>query len=375
MLRLIIIRNIGRKPRKRNEKGNKDMDRFFNRAKAVMVAASALVAIMTGSLGTFTPSAAAAEVNIYSSRHYDADRQLYTRFTAETGIKINLLQGKSNALVERLKREGKNSPADLLITVDAGNLGRAQAAGLFQAVGSKALEASIPARFRESGGHWFGLTMRARVIMYHKDRVKPSELSTYEALGDGKWKGRILIRSSNNIYNQSMVASLIAANGFDNTEAWAKRLVANMARKPRGGDRDQIRAVGAGEGDIAIANTYYLGRLVASSAAKDRKLTAKIGVFFPNQEGRGTHVNVSGAGVTKYAKNKANAIKLLEFLVAPEAQKVFAEANFEYPVNPKAAQSTIVGSWGTFKADGLNVAVLSQHNAEAVRLMDRAGWR
>jgi iron(III) transport system substrate-binding protein len=351
------------------------MNGFFSRAKAVVLAASALVAIMAGSLGIFTPSAAAAEVNIYSSRHYDADRQLLARFTAATGIKTNLLQGKSNALVERLKREGGNSPADLLITVDAGNLGRAQAAGLFQPVRSKLLETAIPARFRESGGHWFGLTMRARVIMYHKDRVKPSELSTYEALSGAKWKGRILIRSSNNIYNQSMVASLISANGFDNTEAWARRLVANMARRPRGGDRDQIRAVGAGEGDIAIANTYYLGRLVASRAAKDRELTAKIGVFFPNQKGRGTHVNVSGAGVTKYARNKANAIKLLEFLVAPDAQKVFAEANFEYPVNPKAAQSAIVGSWGTFKADGLNVAVLSQHNAEAVRLMDRAGWR
>ena len=335
----------------------------------------ALVAVMTGAGGALTPSAGAAEVNIYSSRHYDADRQLYALFTAETGIKINLLQGKSNALVERLKREGKYSPADLLITVDAGNLGRAQAAGLFQAVRSKVLEAAIPARFRESGGHWFGLTMRARVIMYHKDRVKPSELSTYEALADTKWKGRILVRSSNNIYNQSLVASLIAANGFDKTEAWARRLVANMARRPRGGDRDQIRAVGAGEGDIALANTYYLGRLLASHSAKDRELAAKIGVFFPNQKGRGMHVNVSGAGVTKYARNKAGAIKLLEFLVGPQAQKVFAEANFEYPVNPKAARSAIVGSWGTFKADSLNVAVLSKHNAEAVRLMDRAGWR
>ena len=335
----------------------------------------ALVAVMAGWTGVFTPSASAADVNIYSSRHYDVDQTLYDKFTAETGIKINLLQGKSNALVERLKREGPNSPADILITVDAGNLGRAQAAGLFQPVRSKVLEAAIPARFRESGGHWFGLTMRARVIMYHNDRVKPSELSTYEALADSKWKGRILIRSSNNIYNQSLVASLIAANGFDKTEAWARRLVANMARRPKGGDRDQIRAVGAGEGDIAIANTYYLGRLVASKKPRDRKLTAKIGVFFPNQKGRGTHVNISGGGVTKYARNKAGAIKLLEFLVTPEAQKVYAEANYEYPVNPKAGQSPIVASWGTFKADSLNVAVLSQHNGEAVRLMDRAGWR
>ena len=345
------------------------MSRFLTPATLALYLIAAVLASAT------TPSAAGGEVNIYSSRHYDADQRLYALFTAETGIKINLLQGKSNALVERLKREGRNSPADLLITVDAGNLGRAQAAGLFQAVRSKLLEAAIPARYRESGGHWFGLTMRARVIMYHKGRVKPSELSTYEALGAAKWKGRILVRSSNNIYNQSLVASLIAANGVKQTEDWARRLVGNMARRPKGGDRDQIRAIAAGEGDIAIANTYYLGRLLASSSAKDRKLAAKIGVFFPNQKGRGTHVNVSGAGVTKYAKNKASAIKLLEFLVGPEAQKVFAEANYEYPVNPKAARSPIVGSWGTFKADSLNVAELSKRNAQAVRLMDRAGWR
>ncbi|MEE8227780.1 MAG: extracellular solute-binding protein, partial [Kiloniellales bacterium] len=235
--------------------------------------------------------------------------------------------------------------------------------------------AAIPASFRESGGHWFGLTMRARVIMYHKDRVKPSELSTYEALSHPKWKGRILIRSSNNIYNQSLVASLLAANGVEATEAWARGVVANMARKPKGGDRDQIRAVGAGEGDIAIANTYYLGRLVASKRPRDRKLTAKIGVFFPNQEGRGAHVNISGAGVTRYARNKANAVRLLEFLVSPEAQKVFAEADYEYPVRSGVAQSAIVSAWGRFKADSLNVGKLSQLNGEAVRLMDRAGWR
>ncbi len=323
----------------------------------------------------FASASFAAEVNLYSSRHYDSDQKLYGEFTAQTAIKVNVVQAKANALLERLKREGRNSPADLLITVDAGNLGRAQAAGLLQPVASKVLEAAIPASFRESGGHWFGLTMRARVIMYHKDRVKPSELSTYEALSHPKWKGRILIRSSNNIYNQSLVASLLAANGVEATEAWARGVVANMARKPKGGDRDQIRAVGAGEGDIAIANTYYLGRLVASKRPRDRKLTAKIGVFFPNQEGRGAHVNISGAGVTRYARNKANAVRLLEFLVSPEAQKVFAEADYEYPVRSGVAQSAIVSAWGRFKADSLNVGKLSQLNGEAVRLMDRAGWR
>ena len=323
----------------------------------------------------FASASFAAEVNLYSSRHYDSDQKLYGEFTAQTAIKVNVVQAKANALLERLKREGRNSPADLLITVDAGNLGRAQAAGLLQPVASKVLEAAIPASFRESGGHWFGLTMRARVIMYHKDRVKPSELSTYEALADPRWKGRILIRSSNNIYNQSLVASLLATNGVEANEAWARGVVANMARKPKGGDRDQIRAVGAGEGDIAIANTYYLGRLVASKRPRDRKLTAKIGVFFPNQEGRGAHVNISGAGVTRYARNKANAVRLLEFLVSPEAQKVFAEADYEYPVRSGVAQSAIVDAWGRFKADSLNVGKLSEFNGEAVRLMDRAGWR
>ncbi|MDX1485273.1 MAG: Fe(3+) ABC transporter substrate-binding protein [Alphaproteobacteria bacterium] len=318
---------------------------------------------------------AAGEVNVYSSRHYKADRDLYAAFTSATGIKVNVVQGKANALFERLKREGRNSPADLLITVDAGNLARAQAAGLFQPTHSKFIESAVPAAFREPNGHWVGLTMRARVIMYHKDRVQPSELSTYESLSDPKWKGRILIRSSNNIYNQSLVASLIAAHGPEKTLAWAKGLVSNMARKPKGGDRDQIRAVGAGEGDIAISNTYYLGRLAASRTAKDQALVKKIGVFFPNQAGRGTHVNISGAGVTRYARNKAAAIKLLEFLVRKDSQIAFSKANFEYPVRPDVPRSGVVASWGEFKSDKINVSELGQRNAEAVRIMDRAGWR
>ncbi len=342
--------------------------------KALLTATLALC-LLTVVFAAGTAPAGAAEVNLYSSRHYDVDHKLYGKFTVETGIEVNVVPAKAGALLERLKREGRNSPADLLITVDAGNLGRAQAAGLLQPVESKVLETAIPASLRESGGHWFGLTMRARVIMYHKDRVKPSDLSTYEALSDPKWKGRVLVRSSNNIYNQSLVASLLAVNGVAATEAWARDVVANMARKPKGGDRDQIRAVGAGEGDIAIANTYYLGRLVASKRPRDRKLAAKIGVFFPNQEGRGAHVNISGAGVTRYARNKANAVRLLEFLVSPEAQKVYAEASYEYPVRLGVARSAIVDAWGPFKADNLNVGKLSEFNGEAVRLMDRAGWR
>lgn len=339
-----------------------------------LLAWTAAVMFSAGPL-SMAPARAAGEVNVYSSRHYKADRDLYKRFRAKTGIKVNVVQGKANALFERLKREGRNSPADILITVDAGNLARAQAAKLFQPVRSALIDAAVPTAYREPAGHWVGLTMRARVIMYHKDRIKPSQLSTYESLADPRWKGRILIRSSNNIYNQSLVASLIAANGAGQTLAWAKALVANMARRPKGGDRDQIRAVGAGEGDIAISNTYYLGRLTASKKAKDKALVKKIGVFFPNQAGRGAHVNISGAGVTRYARNKAEALKLLEFLVQKDSQVLFSKANFEYPVRPDVPISKTIANWGEFRADKINVSELGKRNADAVRLMDQAGWR
>lgn len=341
--------------------------------KRPLLAAAALIVASAGAITG--PAQAAGEVNVYTSRHYDVDAELYKAFEAKTGINVNVVQGKANALFERLKREGRNSPADILMTVDAGNLGRAQAAGLFQPVKSDVIDAAIPEAYREPSGLWVGLTMRARVIMYHKDRVQPSELSTYEALADPKWKGKILIRSSNNIYNQSLVASMIAANGPDKTLAWAKKLVANMARKPKGGDRDQIRAVGAGEGDIAVANTYYLGRLTASKDAKDQALVKKIGVFFPNQSGRGAHVNISGAGLTRYARNKDAAVKLLEFLVQKDAQSKYSQANFEYPARPDVPMPKIVASWGEFKADPINVSVIGKLNGDAVKLMDRAGWR
>lgn len=319
--------------------------------------------------------AEAQEVNVYSSRHYAADKEIFRAFEKQTGIRVNVIEGNVNALFERLRREGRNSPADVLITVDAGNLGRAQAAGLFQPMESEVVTSAVPAHLREADGLWTGLTMRARVIMYHTDRVKPSQLSTYLALADDKWRGKVLIRSSNNIYNQSLVASMLAAHGPDKTLEWAKGLVANFARKPKGGDRDQIRAVGAGEGDLAVANTYYLGWLSASEESKDKELVSKIGVFFPNQDGRGTHVNISGAGLTRHARNKENGVKLIEFLLSKESQKAFADANFEYPVRTDVEPHRIIASWGKFKADTLNVTVIGANNAEAVRLMDRAGWR
>src|SRR5690554_5628905 len=278
-----------------------------------------------------------AVVNVYSHRHYEADQQLFARFTEETGIRVNVVTASADELITRLENEGKNSPADVLITVDAGRLHRAKEKGLLQPVRSEVLETSVPSSYRDPEGYWFGLTRRARVFIYDPARVKPGELSTYEGLADPKWKGRILARSSGNVYNQSLLASLIASTGEEAAERWARGVAANLARPPAGGDTDQIKAVAAGVGDVAIANTYYFGRLLASSDAEERRLAERLAIFFPNQDGRGAHVNVSGAGVTASSKNVANAIRLLEFLASEEAQRIFSEANLEYPVNPRVA--------------------------------------
>lgn len=323
---------------------------------------------------------AAGEVNVYSSRHYDTDQTLYKAFEEKTGIKVNLIEGKDDELIERLKAEGRNSPADVVIAVDAGRLWRAQEAGVLQPVESAYLTQAIPANLREPAGHWFGLSTRARVIIYNKDRVKPADLSTYEDLADPKWKGRLLTRSSTNIYSQSLTGSVLAALGPDQTETWARGIAANLARPPQGGDTDQIRAVAAGEGDIAISNTYYLGRLMNSTKPEDKEVAAKVGVFFPNQSGegaagRGTHVNLSGAGVAANAPNKANAVKFIEFMAGPEAQKIFADGNFEYPVVAGVAPHPTVAAWGEFKTDSLNAAVFGKNNADALKIMDRAGWK
>ena len=326
------------------------------------------------------PAALAAEVNVYSSRHYASDQPLFDRFTAETGIKVRLIQGKAEELMQRLKLEGANSPADLFITVDAGNLWRAEEDGLLQPIRSAALEAAVPANLRHPDGKWFGLSRRSRVIVYARDRVKPAELSTYEDLADPKWKGRLLIRSSSNVYNQSLVASMIAADGVEATEAWARGLVANMARPPQGGDTDLIKAVAAGAGDVTLVNTYYLARMLESTDPVEKKAAEAVAVFFPNQGGkgaaaRGAHVNISGAGVATHAPNRAEALKLLEFLVGPEAQKAFATAAYEYPIVESVPASATIAGFGSFHGDTMNIALLGKNNPEAVRLMDRAGWR
>jgi iron(III) transport system substrate-binding protein len=314
------------------------------------------------------------EVNIYSARHYPADEQLFARFTEETGIAVNQIKGTGSELMERIKLEGEQSPADLFVTVDAGNLWRAQDQGIYQPVSSPELEKHIPANLREPSGLWFSFAKRARVFVYDTAKVKPEDLSTYEDLAGEKWQKRVLIRSSNNIYNQSLVASLIHNDGVEKAQAWCNGIVANMARTPKGGDIDQINALVAGEGDIAVSNTYYFARMLSGDddALKAKLATCK--VFFPNQGDRGTHVNVSGAGVAKYAPNKDNAIKFLEFMISPEAQAIFAGANFEYPVRDGAEQAAVIASWGGFKEDEINVVELGRNNAQAVMLMDRAGW-
>ena len=321
-----------------------------------------------------TISTLEAEINVYSHRHYDSDKILFKQFTKETGIKINIIKGSADQLIQRLISEGNNSPADVLLTVDAGRLERARAAGVLQPVKSNILLKNIPSAMRDHEGYWYGLTVRARVIVYAKDRVNPSELSTYEDLADKKWKGRIVVRSSSNIYNQSLLASIIVANGSKNALSWAKAVRKNMARTPRGSDRDQARAVSSGIADIAIMNTYYLGILANSSERADREVAKKLAVFFPNQNDRGAHINVSGGGVTRSSKNKEEAIKFLEFLSNSKSQETFGKVNYEYPVKIEMNKSNLLKSWGSFKVDDVSLSVLGAKNSEAVKLFDRAGW-
>ncbi len=320
-------------------------------------------------------SQATEEVNLYSARIEALIKPMLDRFTDQTGIEVNLVTGDADELLSRLQNEGRNSPADLLVTTDAGRLYRAQAADLVQPIESKVLSQRIPANYRDPQGHWFGLSLRARPIMYVKGEIDPDELSTYEDLADPRWHQQVCIRSSGNIYNQSLVASMIAANGLDATEEWAKALVSNFAKPPRGGDRDQIKAAAAGQCKLAIANTYYLAGMLNSDDLAEQEAAAKIGVFWPNQNDRGSHVNISGAAVTKAAKNRDNAVKLIEFLSSDEAQQWYAEVNGEYPVVKGIASSTLLQQWGEFKADPLNMAILGENNREALKLMDRAGWQ
>ena len=323
----------------------------------------------------FQQSLIADELNIYSARQESLIKPLLDQFTESTDIKVNLVTGKGDALLTRLQNEGMNSPADLLLTVDAGRLYRAQQADVLRNIDSSELNSLVPSHLRSSDDQWVGLSVRARVIVYAKDRVNGNQLSSYEALADPRWKNKICVRSSSNIYNQSMVAGMIASQGIEKTEAWLKGLVSNFARTPAGGDRDQIKAVAAGQCDVAIVNSYYLGRMLTSKDDKQRSAATKVALFWPNQDDRGTHINISGAAITKSAKNPISARRLLAFLANDESQRWYAEKNNEFPVRDNVSVSEVLASWGPFKADTLNVTELGRNNSNAIMAMDRAGWK
>lgn len=341
----------------------------FQLFKPVLIIVAAAI-ILSGCAELADP-----EVNVYSSRKEALIKPALDKFTAATGIKVNLVTGKDDALIERLKAEGAASPADVLITVDAGRLYRAKSYGLTQAIESEVLSDNIPKNFRDPENHWFGLSLRARPIMYAKDRVNPTDLENYASLTDDAWLGKVCIRSSANIYNQSLAASMVASLGKEAVETWANGMVKNFARKPVGGDRDQIKAVAAGQCDVAVANTYYLFGMLQSGDPEQVSAAEKIGVFWPNQNDRGTHVNVSGIAVTKAAKNKNHAQQLLEFLAQDETQSWYANVNGEYPVKAGITAHPLLVKWGEFKKDALNLSKLGELNSEAVKIMDRAGWQ
>jgi iron(III) transport system substrate-binding protein len=317
----------------------------------------------------------AAEVNIYSARQEALIKPLLDQFTGKTGINVNLVTGEADALIKRLEIEGINSPADLLLTVDVARLHRAKEQNLLMPVSSETLDNAISETYRDREGYWYGLSLRSRVIVYAKDRIMPDTLSTYESLADQRWKGRLCVRSSSNVYNQSLVASLIAHHGIEPTEAWARGMVENFARQPQGGDRDQILAVAVGQCDLALINTYYLGGMLHSELETERQAAGEVILFWPNQDDRGAHVNISGAAVTRSAKHKVEAVRLIEYLSSDVAQAWYAEKNYEYPVKAGIEISETLKGWGTFVADELSLDQLGQYNADAVRLMDRAGWK
>jgi len=330
-----------------------------------------LFSLLLGAAVLSSPSfATAGEVNLYSSRQPFLMQPLLEAFTKKTGIKVNMAY-LEKGMLERLKAEGENSPADMILVSDIGNLHNHDKAGLLQSVSSATLSANIPPQYRHPDGHWFGLTVRARVIYASKTRVKPGEVTTYEDLADPKMKGRVCIRSGKHVYNISLLASIIVAKGADAAAQWARGVKANLARKPQGNDRAQVKAVYEGECDVAVGNTYYMGKMATNQKDPIQKDWAKsVNIIFPNQNGRGTHVNVSGAGVIKNAKNKANAIRLIEFLSGAAAQKIYAEMNFEYPVKAGVPLHPIVAAWGDFKADKAFLSKIANARTQATKLVD-----
>ena len=344
---------------------------------------AALLGAATATAATLAAAGGAAaqdeqELNLYSSRHYQSDEKLYSEFEEQTGIKINRIEADADALIERLKSEGANSPADVLLTVDAGRLWRAEQEGLLQPVESEVLEQKIPENLRDPENQWYGFSTRARAIVYNKDAVDPAamDLDEYEDLADPRFKGMVCIRSSSNVYNLSLLGSLIAHHGEEEAEAWAQGVADNFARPPQGGDTDQIKAVAAGECAVGVANHYYYVRLLESDDPAEREVAEKVGVIFPNQDGRGAHINISGGGVVAGAPHPEAAVKFLEYLATDEAQKYFAEGNNEYPVvEGVAVDNPALERLGDFKRDELNVAAFGDNQPLAQKIFDRVGWK
>ncbi len=316
---------------------------------------------------------ASNEVNVYSHRHYDTDKQLYKMFEEKTGIKVNVVNADANALIKRLESEGEKSPADVLITVDAGRLYQAKSKGLIQSIESKYLMEVVPENLRDKDNKWFALTKRVRAFVVPID--SNIEIKTYEDLIKPEYKKMIMVRSSNHVYNQSMLAAVIAHHGEEYALKWAKGVVKNMARRPRGNDRYQVKAVANGIGKIAIANTYYVGKMIGNKDIAESEAVKKVKIIFPKFENGGTHINVSGAGVAKYSPNKENAIKFIEFLLSPEAQDLFANGNFEYPVAKGVKKNDVVSSWGTFEDDNISINTMGKYNINAVKIFDKSGWK
>jgi len=315
-------------------------------------------------------------LNLYSSRHYQTDEALYANFTKQTGVKVNRIEAGEDPLIERIRNEGARSPADVLVTVDAGRLWRAEQLGFFQPVKSALLDARIPASYREPNGLWFGFSLRARLIAYNKAKVKAPELPSYESLADPKWKGRICMRSSTNMYNLSLLSAMIDHLGEQKAQAWAQAVRDNLARDPRGGDTDQLKSVAAGECDVTISNQYYYARLLRSGKPDEREIGERVGVVFPNQSSWGTHVNISGAGVMKHAPNREAAVKFLEYLASDDAQRYFADGNNEWPVVASVkVDNPALASLGAFRQDALNVAVLGRNQPGAQKIYDRVAWK
>ena len=317
------------------------------------------------------------EINIYSQRHYDSDKMQYKKFEEKTGIKVNVTKAGADELIQRLKNEGDNSQADLFITVDVGKLWQASDMGLFQKFNDQKVFDNIDPQFLDKNGYWVPLTYRSRVVVYSNERVKKEDLSTYEDLANEKWRGRLLVRSSSNAYNQALMSSLVANLGPEAVTSWSEAVVKNFARDPKGSDRDQVKAIAAGQGDIAIVNSYYIGLLLASEKEEEINAGKAVSVFFPNQgDGeRGAHINVSGIALAKNAPNKENAIELIKYLTSVEGQETYVNNSYEYSVNPNVKPDMIVQAWGEFKKDPVDLNMLGVKRDEAIRIFDKTGWK